>query len=385
MDFDFSWEQQELKAAAESLSKREIEPLLASYDPDKPLPREACIKIMQSLKQLGLLGTRVPIDLGGNGWGAVELGIFAESIPYDALCIGYSSAVLATRIALGGSQELKRNFLPPILAGEKLTGNATSEAQAGSDLQGIETTAVLAGDEYVLNGTKLWVSNGEICDILSVAASTGKDEKGRKKLSIFLLEKDKSPFSVRVLPMFGHTQGHLAEIVLNDCRVPKENMFTEATGHAGELLTTTWLAQRPTVGLFGIYCAKKALNASIEYAQTRSQFGKVIGRFQLIQRMIAEMAILVDASRLLCYRALDMVDKGQPRIKEATMAKAFATEAAVKVTSMAMQIYGAYGISREYPLEKYFRDARMFTYPDGTTEISHLIIGREILDLSAFR
>lgn len=224
------------------------------------------------------------------------------------------------------------------------------------------------GDRYVLNGTKLWTSNGQIVDVVLVIASLGRDAAGRNLITGILVDRAESPFQSREVPTVGLQQGHLAELHFRDCRVPLENLLGEP-GHAHAALTFTWLASRATVGLVAVHLAQRALDASVAYARERVQFGKPIGSFQLVQAMLAEMALL---------------DRGVWCHRESSMAKAYATEAAVRVTNLAIQLHGAYGLTREFPLERWARDARMLTIPDGTTQIHQLIIGRELLGLRAF-
>ncbi len=382
MDFEFNEEQKMLKTAAEEVVKKEIDPLLASYPEDKPLPKEGVVKLMRLLKPLGFLGARVPESEGGEGLSYVSGGILWEVIPPGAALAAVND-IIALRICIGGSPELKKRVIPPILAGEKVVGSAISEPNVGSDVRGIETKAVLDGNDYVINGTKIWSSGGSVADILLAIVSLGKDKRGRNLITRLVIERDKSPFQSRDIEMIGLRQHHLAEVVFEDCRVPCQNVVGEP-GDAHTALTTSWLSQRAYLGLAGIHLAQRSLDASIAYAKDRKQFGKAIGSFQIIQEKIVEMQMLVEAGRLLAYKALSLLDKGLWPYKETSMAKIFCTEAAIKVTSMAIQIHGALGLSQEGKVEQYFRDARMLTIPDGTTEIQQLIAGRELLGIRAF-
>ncbi len=383
MDFRFTEEQLLYKATVEKLVKEKIEPLLARHPSEAPLPKEAVLQILGWVQPLGFIGARIPQDAGGSGLDLISLGIANELIPYDAIVAPRTNATLTARIYYGGSPELRLKYLPPVLKGEFVGASAASEPNVGSDPTGIETRAVLDKGDYVLNGTKVWATNADICDLLHVVAATGKDERGRNVLTRFIVERKKSPFEARPMRMLGHDQGHLCEVVLDNCRVPRDNVVG-LPGDGHRVLTITWMTQRPLIGLLAVGLAQRALDASIIYAKQRKQFGKPIASFQLIQDMIVEMSALVEASRLLSYKALSLLQAGEKCPKESSMAKYWATEAAVKVTSMAIQIHGAYGLSKEYPLEKYFRDARMLTIPDGTTQIQKLIVGREILGIRAF-
>lgn len=384
MDFELTEDEKLFKAAVDKIVKRELKPLLASYPADKPLPKDACMMVIQMFKPLGLLGARVPEKDGGSGIGSFKLGIFSGAVPLDVHGLVSLVDSVSLDIATGGDDELKERILPHLLAGEKICANAVSEPNSGSDPSAVETTARLEGDEYVINGKKLWITNGCACDVMLVTAVVGKDKAGKKIITPFLVEKEVSPFEARPVPVIGLSQD-LAEITLEDCRVPKGNMLSQFRSHALRMHSIHWLSERPLHGLGAVRIAQEALEASIKYSQQRKQFGKLIGGYQLIQGMIAEMATLVDASRLLCYRALRMIDKGVWCPKESSMAKYFATEAANKVTSMALQIHGAIGLTRDYGLERLVRDVKLYPIEAGTTQIMQLIIGRELLGIRAFR
>jgi alkylation response protein AidB-like acyl-CoA dehydrogenase len=332
---------------------------------------------------LGYHGARLPEADGGSGLTYVMLGLLNETFPpvLTMSLLGHESTI--KRIHMGGTPAQKERFLPDLLEARRIGGTASSEPNVGSDPRGIETTAVADGDHYVLNGTKLWTTNGSIIDTAIVVASLGRDAAGRNLITRIIVDRAESPFESREVPAIGLQQGHLGELVFRDCRVPKANVLGEP-GDAHRSLTFTWLANRPGMGLIGVHLAQRALDASVAHARQRVQFGQPIAKFQLIQAMLAEMSTLTDAGRLLCYRALGLLDRGVWCHRESSMAKAFATEAAVKVTNMAVQVHGSYGLTREAPLEKWARDARMLTLPDGTTQIQQLIIGRELVGLRAF-
>jgi alkylation response protein AidB-like acyl-CoA dehydrogenase len=372
-----------LAETARRVVARDVEPLLAAHPPDRALPKTAMLELYRGIASLGYIGARIPEAEGGSGLTHLMLGLLNETFPpvLGFSLLGHESTT--KRIQMGGTAEQKARFLPDLLSGIRLAGTAASEPNVGSDPRGIETTAVLDGDHYVLNGTKLWVTNGPIIDLALVVASLGRDANGRNLITRFIVDRRESPFESREIPTVGLQQGPLGELVFRDCRVPKANMLGEA-GDAHHSLTFTWLANRPNIGLFGVHLMQKALDASIAYAKGRSQFGSPIARFQLVQGMLSEMSMSVDASRLLCYRALALLDRGVWCHRESSVAKAYATEAAVRVTNLAIQLHGTYGLTKEAPLESWARDARMLTLPDGTTQIHQLIIGRELVGLRAF-
>ena len=383
MDFELSDTERLLADTARRVVARDVEPVLAAHPADHALPKSVMLDLYRAIGELGYPGARIPEADGGSALTHVMLGILNECLPP---ALGFSllgQESTAKRIQMGGTAEQKARFLPPLLKGHRLAGTAASEPNVGSDPRGIETTAARDGDHYILNGTKLWITNGPILDVALVVASLGRDASGRNLITRFIVDCDESPFERRAIPTVGLQQGPLGELVFRDCRVPAANMLGEP-GDAHHSLTFTWLANRPGIGLFGVHLMEKALAASLVHVKQRAQFGGPIARFQLVQEMLAEMSTAIDASRLLCYRALALLDRGVWCHRESSMAKAYATEAAVRVTNLAIQLHGSYGLTREAPLEGWARDARMLTLPDGTTQIHQLIIGRELVGLRAF-
>lgn len=383
MDFEFNEQQKLLQWAIRDVVKRGLEPLLAEYPKDRPLPKEAVLKGMKLVQPLGFLGARLPVEAGGVNLDHVSFGILLEETPPVLSLAFMSSEATALRIYMGGSQALRERLVPPLVAGEKIGGSVTSEPGVGSDPRGVETRAVLVGNHYVVNGTKLWSTNGSIADILMAVVSMGRDEQGGNILGRLAVEKEVSPFEARDIETMGLKQGHLCEVYFTDCQVPKENLIG-TPGDAHGVMTRTWHTHRVANALWGLHVAQRAFDASVAYAKQRSQFGKLIGSFQLVQNLLVEMATLIETSRLLCYKALWLLDQGVWASKETSMAKLFGAKACLKVTSMAIEVHGALGTTCELPLEQYFRDARMFTFPDGTTEINKLIVGRELLGMRAF-
>ncbi|HXJ77062.1 MAG TPA: acyl-CoA dehydrogenase family protein [Candidatus Methylomirabilis sp.] len=383
MDFELSETERMLAETARRIVARDVEPVLAAHPPDRALPKAVMLDLYRAIVPLGCTGARIAEAEGGTGLTHVMLGLINESLPpvLGFSLLGHESTT--KRIHMNGTHEQKARFLPDLLSGKRLAGTAASEPNVGSDPRGIETTALRDGDHYVLNGTKLWITNGPILDTALVVASLGRDASGKNLITRFVVDREESPFESREIPTVGLQQGPLGELHFRDCRVPKANMLGDP-GDAHRSLTFTWLANRPNIGLFGVHLAQKALDASINYARQREQFGQPIARFQLVQEMLAEMSTLIDASRLLCYRALALLDRGVWCHRESSVAKAYASEAAVRVTNLAIQLHGSYGLTREAPLEGWARDARMLTLPDGTTQIHQLIIGRELVGMRAF-
>lgn len=279
-------------------------------------------------------------------------------------------------------EKMRRRLLPRALEGDLIFCGALSEPNAGSDLSSLETTAVLDGDEYVINGTKSWISNGSIADVVSVLCVTDKS-KGRQGISQILVEKEVSPFTIREQHKLGWHCYPTAELSFQDCRVPKENLIGDSSKGYRNTMRGMETA-RSGMALTGVGISQAAIDISINYPRERVQFGRPIGSFQLIQNMIADMIAETEASRFLTYRSFWLLDKGVRARLESSLAKFYSCEAAFRVASQAVQIHGAVGLSDDYPVERLFRDARMLTIPDGTTEINKLIVGRESIGLRAF-
>lgn len=384
MDFNLSEEQRMIKDTARETVAREILPLTGAHDKEQPLPKSAMLEIFKVFRKLGLTSPRLPEADGGSGLSCLDYGMVMEELPAElGLSVMAHDATL-TRIYLGANPEQRERFLPALISGEKIACTGISEPNVGSDPRSIETKGRMDGGEVVLDGVKLWISNGTISDLIVAVVSMGRDETGRNLITRVVVEREHSPYQASEVDAIGLRQGHLSEVVFENCRVPAANILGEE-GDAHRALTTTWLANRPLMGLMSVGLAQRALDACIEYVRLRKQFGRYIGGFQLVQEMLSQIAAKVDASRLLCYRALGMLDAGLRSNKEAAMAKWFATESCIEAIGLAMQIHGASGLTREMELERLYRDARMLTIPDGTTQIQHLIVGQELTGMPAFR
>ena len=384
MDFDLTEEQKMLQRNVRDFLRKEIAPIVDERDRKGPLTREEAVGYIKKLMPFGYYIGHLPEEYGGMGLNFTTSAILNEELSYvwASLDATIFIASLVPDILLIASEELKEKFLPRIVAGELIGCVAITEPDAGSDAASIETTAVLDGDEYVINGTKTWISNGTIADVCNIVAVTDKS-KGTLGISQILVEKEVSPFQARELHKIGWRAFPTAELSFVDCRVPKENLLGDpAAGYRRTMqlfeIARAWMA------IMAAGISQAAIDASIKYAQERKQFGRPIGSFQMIQEMIADMIAETEASRLLGYRALHLIDKGVRARMESSLAKAYACEAAVRVTSKAIQIHGAMGLSDEYPVERYFRDARMLTIPDGTTQIQKLVVGREAIGIRAF-
>ncbi len=384
MDFDLTDEQKMLKESARKLMKREVGPFLDSFPEGQPLSFEDFQTILKKLIPLGYLGSTVSEEYGGAGLDHLTYGLLMEELDPAIFGLTMITGGTARSIEVMGNEDQKKAYIPPLLSAGRIGCAAITEPNVGSHTAAIETRAMPDGDHYVINGSKMWITNGSFADVCILLASVDP-EKGYKGLGRFIVDKNVSPWEARAIPTMGD-DGKIpavGELIFEDCRIPKEN----ALGNPGEGLKETLIefqTARCLVAIGSIIFAKRAIDAAVRYARERRQFGRPIGQFQLVQDMIADMIAQTDAARLLTYRALALVAKGGRCVKETSMAKFYATEAAVKVTSLAIQIHGAYGLSTEYPVERLFRGARMMTIPDGTTQIQKLIVAREVLGMQAF-
>ncbi len=383
MDFKPTETQRMLQETARALVAREVEPVLAAHDRERPLPKEAMLRLFASLEPLGLMAPRIPVADGGAGLDHVTYGLIMEELPAALGLAVMAHEGSALRIHLGADRAQRERFLPRLLAGRSIACSGISEPNVGSDPRATETRARPDGDAVVIDGTKLWITNASVSDLIVVIARMGSGKGKRGAITRIVVERAHSPYRAREVEALGLRQGHLCEVVFEHCRVPRENVLGEP-GDAHQALTRTWLANRPLLGLMAVGLAQRALALCVAFVRERRQFGQPIGRFQLVQEMLSQMAARTDASRLLCLRALALLDDGVRSNKEAAMAKWFATENCLVALNLAMQVHGAAGLTREVGIERLYRDARMLTIPDGTTQIQHLIVGKELTGFSAY-
>lgn len=384
MDFDLSYEQRALQDLGKRIAEKSIRPIQEAHDPNKSLPKEAMLKIFQIFASEGLTAPRLPVEVGGGGMKMLDYGLIFEQLPPVIANSLISHEVTTTRIRAESDPAAWEHVLPQVIAGKKICCTGTTEPDTGSDPRSIRTRVEEQGDELVINGRKMWITNGTISDYCVVTTVAGVGADGRNIMRRILVEREKSPYESREIEVFGFKQGHTAELLFDNCRVPKTNSLG-AQGDVARLLTTTWNGNRPLLGLIAVHLAQKALDMSVEYAGVRKQFGRLIGSTQLVQQHLADMATAIETSRLLCYKALWSVDQGHRVNGLAAMAKRHATTACLAAINTAMGLHGAMGISEEMGLEFLYREARMLPIPDGTNEILALIIGREITHLDAFR
>lgn len=370
-------EQKLFQKTVRKFCEKEIKPLASKIDKEEYFPWD----MYKKMGKLGLMGMTVPKKYGGAGVDKICYMIALEEI--SRLC-GSTGITVEAHNTLGigyiyeaGTEEQRKKYLPRLTGGEAFAALAITEPNAGSDVGGIQTTAVVDGDEWVLNGTKQFITSGDIAEAVIVMAKTDKT-KGTKGISAFIVEKDTPGFKVGQLEdKLGLRGSRTAELIFEDCHVPKENILGEKDkGFYGVMDTLD--CGRTAVGAMSVGIARGALEDSIAYAKQREQFGRPIGKFQAIQWMIADMATEIDAARLLVYRAAYLEDNDMSFSKEAAIAKLFASEIAMRATRNAIQIHGGYGYMRDRPLERYFRDIKLCQIGEGTSEIQRIVIAKRL-------
>ncbi len=379
MNLDLTEEQEMVRNSVREFAQNEIAPVAREYDEAEKFPREQ----LKGLGELGLLGMIIPEEYGGAGLDSVSYALALEEISKAdssvAVIVSVTNSVCCYPILSFGTEEQKQKYLVPLARGEKLGAFCLSEPQAGSDAANQKTRAVRDGDFFILSGTKSWVTNGGEADVYLVIAVTGEND-GRKEITAFLTEGDTEGLNVSSIEhKMGQRASQTAEISLTDARVPKSNVLGEL-GNGLKVAFSSLDNGRIGIAALSVGIAQAALEESAKYAKDRTAFGKPIAEFQAIQQKLADMAVEVEAARLLTLRAASMKDAGNKQTGiYASMAKLFASETANKVCAAAVQIHGGNGFSRHYNVEKYYRDARITTIYEGTSEIQRIVISRGIL------
>ena len=380
LDFSLSEEQQLLKKTVREFAESELSPHAREWDEQQEFPRE----VFSKLGELGLMGVVWPAEYGGSGMTTLDYAIVMEELARAdagvALSVAAHNSLCSGHIFLAGSDEQKKRFLTPLARGEKIGCWGLTENSAGSDAGGTKTTARREGACWVLNGSKTFITNGRVADIAVVMAVTDRS-KGKKGISAFVVERGTSGFRAgKKEDKLGVRSSDTSELVFEDCRVPADQLLgREGMGFVDTLRILD--RGRIGIGAFSLGIAQAALEASMRYAKDRRQFGHAIAEFQAIQFKIADMATQVEAARLLIQRAASLRDSGKEHTTESSMAKLFASEIGVEVALEAVQIHGGYGYIKEYPVERYLRDAKLGTIGEGTSEVQRLVIARELLGL----
>ncbi len=370
----------QIVTAVREFVRREVEPIAAQYEREDKLP----VDLVEKMKEMGLFGITLPQEYGGMGLDYTTFAMIFEELSKGWMSVGGiigTHHIMAHVVASFGTEEQKERFLPAMSRGEKRGGLALTEPNAGSDVQAIELSAVHDGEEYVLNGAKNFVTNGRHGDTFALLAKTDRNaEPAHRGLSCIIVEKGGPGFQVgRDLDKLGYRGLDTSELVFQDFRVPVENLVGGQEGRGFQQVMSGLETGRINIAARAVGVATAAFEASIKYAQQRKTFGVPISQHQAIQLKLADMATKIQAARLLTYEAAAKKDRGDRVDLEAGMAKLFASEMCAEVTLDAMRIHGGYGYIKDYPLERYYRDAPLMIIGEGTNEIQRLVIARQLL------
>jgi alkylation response protein AidB-like acyl-CoA dehydrogenase len=376
--FALTDEQEAVRAMVRDFARTEIAPHVKEWDEAQVFPRD----VMAKLGELGMLGVLVPEGFGGAGLSYMDYIHVVDELSRVDGSIGLSVAAhnsLGTNhIWLFGSEAQKRKWVTPLAQGKLLAAWGLTEAEAGSDSGGMKTTAVKDGSTWVLNGSKNFITHGSVGDVAVLMAVTDK-AAGRRGISAFVVDlHQKGIHAGKKENKLGMRASDTATLVMEDCRIPAENLLG-APGEGFVQAMKVLDGGRISIAALSLGIAEGAFEGARAYAQQRRQFGKAISEFQTIQNYLADMATEIDAARLLTYRAGWLKDAGRPTTKESAMAKLYASEVSVRVSNLAVQIHGGYGFTKDFGAEKYFRDAKLCTIGEGTSEIQRLVIAREVL------
>ena len=378
MDFRLSEEQELLRRSVREFAETEIRPHVRQWDHDQHFP----IELMPKLAALGLLGIQFPERYGGAGMTAVDYCICIEELarvdPGIALSVAAHNGLCSAHIALFGSEAQKQQYLVPLARGEKIGAWGLTESTSGSDAAGMRTTAARAGACWVLNGSKTFTTHGRVGDVMVVMAVTNRSA-GAKGISAFVVERGTPGFSPgKKEDKLGMRASDTSEVLFENCRIPADQVI----GEEGQGFVNTMQvldAGRIGIAALAVGLAQGAYEAALSYARERKAFGQTITSFQAIQFKLADAATKIEAARLLTYRAAYLKQRGGRTTLESSMAKLYASEIAVRVADDCVQIHGGYGFVKDYPAEKYFRDVKLTTIGEGTSEIQRLVIARQLL------
>jgi alkylation response protein AidB-like acyl-CoA dehydrogenase len=380
MDYELSDEQKQIRDEVRRFAENEIAPIASEYDKAEKYPHD----LIETAGEMGMLGATIPAEYGGAGYSTLETVIISEELfavdPGVGLCVA-STGFGAEAIIAAGTDEQKEEYLPPVARGDAIMGAAISEPDTGSDVSSVSTRAEKDGDEWVINGNKMWITNGSVGDFFVVLCKTDPDADGRYNgFSQIIVESDRDGFTAeKITGKLGIRASDTAELILDDVRVPEENLV--GTQGAGFLQQMQFFdATRTGVAAQGVGIAKGALERALDYAKEREQFGRPIGDFQAIQHKLAEMHTQVEAARQLTYKSAWSVDNKEDQLTTlASMAKEYASRVAVEVADEAVQIHGGAGYVDDFDVERFYRDAKITQIYEGTTEIQKNVIARELL------
>ena len=383
MDLDLTDEQRAVREMARKFADEYIIPVARDNDINERFPGD----IIERMGDLGLLGGPIPVEYGGAGLDYISHALVTEEVGKACSSVRTTISVQISLVELSlaswGTEEQKRRYLPAMCSGKLIGCFGLTEPNAGSDPAGMETSAVADGDHWVLNGHKIWISNGGVAGLAIVFAQTDKS-KGNRGIGAFLVDRGTPGFSTRDMHgKLGLRASNTGELILEDCRIPKGQLL----GKVGEGFKVAMSALdngRYSVAAGCVGICQGCADASVRYAKERKQFGRAIGSFQLVQDLIARMIVDTEAARLLVFRAGHLKNQGRRCTREISMAKYFASEAAVRCALDAIQVHGSYGYSNEYPVERYLRDAKVATIYEGTSQIQKLLIASHDLGIRAF-
>ncbi|MDX2108198.1 MAG: acyl-CoA dehydrogenase family protein [Candidatus Melainabacteria bacterium] len=377
VDFFLSDEQRQIQQLANQFSYKEVKPRSAHHDETGEFPRDICAKAWE----LGLMNTHIPEEYGGMGLGSFEGCLIAEEIASG--CTGIGTAMEANNLAeapviIAGTEEQKKKFLVPMTEELKFAAYCVTEPGAGSDVAGVKTTAKKVGDEYILNGQKMWITNAGVADWYYVLAATDASA-GHRGMSAFLVDRHSEGISVGAKEKnMGQRASDTRGVTFEDVKVPANNLLGKE-GDGFKISMKAFDHTRPLVASAAVGLARSAMEHALKYSLERQAFGQPIFNNQAISFMLADMAKDIDAARMLCWRSAWLIDQGARNSKEAAMAKAFAADTAMRVATDAVQIFGGYGYSHEYPVEKLMRDAKIFQIYEGTSQIQRVIISKQMV------
>ncbi len=378
MDFRPTDDQQLLRRSVRQFAETEIRPHVREWDEVQHFPRE----LVPKMAALGLLGIQYPEAYGGAGMSAIDYCICIEEIarvdPAVALSLAAHNGLCSSHIALFGTDEQKRRFLTPLARGEKVGAWGLTESTSGSDAAGMRTTAKRAGQCWVLNGSKTFTTHGRVGDVMVVMAVTDR-AAGTKGISAFIVERGTPGMTPgKKEDKLGMRASDTSEVLFEECRIPADQLLgAEGQGFVNTMQVLD--AGRIGIAALSVGLAQGAYEAALAYARERKAFGKTISSFQAIQFKLADAATRIEAARLMTYRAAYMKEQGQRTTLESSMAKLYASEIAMRVAEDCVQIHGGYGFVKDYPAEKYFRDVKLMTIGEGTSEIQRLVIARRLL------
>lgn len=381
MDFEIPENLRMMQETIRRFVKQDLEPISQRVEDENHIPEE----IVAKMRELGLFGLSIPEEYGGLGLGTLGECLVYEELTKTNACfrsrIGTSNGIGSMGILFDGAEEQKQRYLPRIASGEWTACFALSEPEAGSDAGNVQTTAKRDGDTFIINGMKHFITNGDVADLATVITLTDKQKKTRGGITAFVIEKGTPGFYVGTIERkMGLRGSHTCELIFDNCRVPVGNVIggEPMIGLGFKTAMGVLDKGRLTMGSCALGAAQKLLDLSVAYSKERVQFGKPLARFQSVQNMLADMATEIYASRQMLYHAAWLRDQGKTVIKEASMVKLFCTEMACRVADSALQIFGGMGYMKDLPVERFYRDLRLYRIYEGTSEIQRMVIAREL-------